>query len=495
MSRAMVVATCGWLTALALAQPCGVYWSEQFSPGAAPNSAVETLAVFDDDGDGPHAPALFAGGYFSQAGGTQVNYIAKWDGLGWSALGSGMTLPQHPLFAVYTVYPYDPDGAGPAPAKLIAGGDFTAAGDVSALHVAQWDGATWSALGTGLGGGPYGNVVAGLISFDEDGEGPNPPVLVAAGSFHWAGSTFVRNIAQWDGSSWLPLGAGFGDRPDVQPNVMSLGVYDSDADGPLLPQLYAGGNFMSSGEVPLHGIARWDGGTWSDVGGGVAGGPLPGVFALAVFDDDGDGPNPPALYAAGWFTMAGGMPANNIARWDGTSWSPLGDGVNREVCSLVVFDDDGPGPRPPALCVGGYFTMAGGQPANCLARWDGSSWEPVGGGTNGIVYTLAVFDDDGAGPHLPALFVGGWFTLAGTQPSENIAAWTPLSVPIGDMNCDGTLDFDDINPFVLYLSNLTAWRDVYPGCPPIVGDINCDGTYGQSSLGDINPFIALLTGR
>jgi hypothetical protein len=64
----------------------------------------------------------------------------------------------------------------------------------------------------------------------------------------------------------------------------------------------------------------------------------------------------------------------------------------------------------------------------------------------------------------------------------------------GDMNCDGLVDLADINPFVLYLSNITGWQGAYPACPPVVGDINCDGTYGQWSFGDINPFVALLTG-
>ncbi len=65
---------------------------------------------------------------------------------------------------------------------------------------------------------------------------------------------------------------------------------------------------------------------------------------------------------------------------------------------------------------------------------------------------------------------------------------------VGDMNCDGTVDFADINPFVLYLSDSVAWRAAYPDCPLTNGDINGDGTYGQWSLGDINPFVALLTG-
>jgi hypothetical protein len=65
---------------------------------------------------------------------------------------------------------------------------------------------------------------------------------------------------------------------------------------------------------------------------------------------------------------------------------------------------------------------------------------------------------------------------------------------VGDLNCDGSVDFGDINPFVLYLSNFAAWQTAFPGCNPLNGDINGDGTYGQASFGDINPFVALLSG-
>jgi hypothetical protein len=65
---------------------------------------------------------------------------------------------------------------------------------------------------------------------------------------------------------------------------------------------------------------------------------------------------------------------------------------------------------------------------------------------------------------------------------------------VGDMNCDGTVDFGDINPFVLYLSSFASWQATYEDCPATNGDINGDGTYGEGSFGDINPFVALLTG-
>jgi hypothetical protein len=60
----------------------------------------------------------------------------------------------------------------------------------------------------------------------------------------------------------------------------------------------------------------------------------------------------------------------------------------------------------------------------------------------------------------------------------------------GDLNCDGTVNFGDINPFVLFLSSFGVWQQTYANCPPQNGDINGDGTY--PSFGDINPFVALI---
>ncbi len=79
--------------------------------------------------------------------------------------------------------------------------------------------------------------------------------------------------------------------------------------------------------------------------------------------------------------------------------------------------------------------------------------------------------------------------LAGHQeerPADDVA------ICPGDLNCDGQIDFGDINPFVTYLSNNAAWQAEFPSCTPLNGDIDGDGTYGQGSLGDINPFVALF---
>ena len=95
--------------------------------------------------------------------------------------------------------------------------------------------------------------------------------------------------------------------------------------------------------------------------------------SLVVFDD-GSGP---ALYAGGLFATAGGVPANSVAKWDGSSWSGLGSGIpGGTVQALAVFDDGGG--SGPALFAAGAFTNAGGGSANRIAKWDGASWGPPG---------------------------------------------------------------------------------------------------------------------
>ena len=66
------------------------------------------------------------------------------------------------------------------------------------------------------------------------------------------------------------------------------------------------------------------------------------------------------LIAGGFFTMAGGVSANRVARWDGSSWSALGSGLNASVDSLTV---DGSG----KLFAGGGFTTVGGTTARFIA--------------------------------------------------------------------------------------------------------------------------------
>jgi len=379
----------------------GSAWFRLESPsGVGTSDWVCTLAVYDD-GSGS---ALYVGGYFATAGGVTVNHIARWNGSTWSAIGgpSGTGTNR----AVLTLAVYD-DGSGPA---LYAGGDFATAGGVIANHVARWDGSAWSGLSEPSGVGASDEVYA--LAVYDDGSGP---ALYAGGALGAAGGAIVDGVGKWDGHVWSGLGGP--SAVGVNGEVYALAVYD-DGSGPAL---YAGGSFTTAGGSTVNHIARWDGTTWSGLGGPSAVGVDDDVYSLAAYDDGGG----PVLYAGGWFETAGGLTVNGIARWDGTTWSrligPAGVGVDDAVDTLAVYDD-GSGP---ALYVGGWFDTAGGVTVNHIARWNGSAWSGLSNpsgpdpGTSGRVLTLAVYDD-GSGP---ALYVGGWFTSAGGVIVNRIARW------------------------------------------------------------------------
>ena len=59
----------------------------------------------------------------------------------------------------------------------------------------------------------------------------------------------------------------------------------------------------------------------------------------------------------------------------------------------------------------------------------------------------------------------------------------------GDTNCDCAVNFEDVNSFILALQGRAAYEAQYPGCPWLNADIDFDG---RVDLNDINPFIGLL---
>jgi hypothetical protein len=61
----------------------------------------------------------------------------------------------------------------------------------------------------------------------------------------------------------------------------------------------------------------------------------------------------------------------------------------------------------------------------------------------------------------------------------------------GDLNCDGVINFDDIDPFVLALSDPAGYQAQYPNCNIVSGDCNGDSVI---NFDDINAFIAILSG-
>lgn len=421
------------------------------------DAMVMALTVFDD-GSGP---VLYAGGGFVMAGDTTVNNIAKLQGDQWLPLGTGIGSSNGQVWAMGE---FD-DGTGPA---LFVGGDFAVAGGQQVNHIAKWDGSTWSPVGQGTSA-----TIRGAMTVFDDGSGP---ALYVGGDFTTAGGFEVNHVAKWDGEQWSALGSGVSGEFH---SVRALCVFD-DGHGPAL---YAGGNFTLAGGITVNGIARWDGSTWSAVGGGMGHDPSGTRLVRGlIVHDDGRGL---ALYATGQFASAGGVPVSDIARWDGESWSALGEGITSEPGSvptgrrLVVFDD-GSGP---ALYVGGTFTIAGGQTVNYIAKWDGASWSSLGSGMDDTVNAFAVFDEgDG-----PGLFVGGSFTMAGDIPSVRIAKWAWTCVADFDGDGDGDIDLIDFQAFVECLTGPVD--SIGPDCA--VFDENGDS---HVDLYDLGGFQEAFTG-
>src|SRR5205814_52961 len=111
-------------------------------------------------------------------------------------------------------------------------------------------------------------------------------------------------------------------------------VYAAVADGS--GNLYIGGRFTVVVNALATNIAKWNGTTWSALGSGLGGGFLPYappyVNALAISGTD--------LYAGGGFTIAGGNAASRIARWNGSTWAPLSSGLNSNVLALAISGND-----------------------------------------------------------------------------------------------------------------------------------------------------------
>ena len=133
------------------------------------NSSVRALTILAN-GD------LVAAGWIPTASGVTVNHIARWDGVAWSALGSGMNGWVDSLTTM-------------ANGDVIAGGTFTSAGGVSTTGLARRDGSVWSAIASGA------SVNAQTVTALSGGGGG----LIVAGD---ATNNAMLRIEHWDGSAW-----------------------------------------------------------------------------------------------------------------------------------------------------------------------------------------------------------------------------------------------------------------------------------------------------
>lgn len=264
-----------------------------------------------------------------------------------------------------------------------------------------FDGTNWSVLGDVYGSSPSGIAAVEDFCFFR-GE------LYVGGIFIRAGNAPAIGMAKWDGQDWAAVG-----------NFAGV-VACMTSDG---TNLYVGGSFTNFGGIVTTNIARWDGTNWSDMGGGL--GPYTASatsYVSTLVWHDG------LLYAGGTFTNSANGAINNLAVWNGSSWSQFAGGVNGNVASVVFSGNN--------VYVGGQFTTVGGSvAANNVAMWNGTTWSALGSGMKSSsnsrpINDLALFNSE--------LYATGNFTNAGGAAIPYFAKWNGSSwSSLGAFNSSG----------------------------------------------------------
>lgn len=275
---------------------------------------------------------LYAGGSFTDAGGSGADYLAQWNGSSWAVVKSATSINTD-VFALAR----GPDG------KIYIGGNFTNADGIAAAdYIVAYDpsAGTFAALGTG------GNAQVTSLAFAPDG------TLYAGGNFTLMGGVAnTAYIAKWNGSAWSALSTGM----DSTVNDIAIAP-----DGTL----YACGTFSNAGGTSAVKIAKWNGSAWSALGSGITGGSATPYTLLAA-------PNG-MLYVGGDFTTAGGVSSSYFAQWNGAGWSKPAGGSLNNLLRKIFRAPDG------TLYLSGTFTSAGGITlSDSITRWNGSSFAPA----------------------------------------------------------------------------------------------------------------------
>ncbi|MDX2359964.1 MAG: T9SS type A sorting domain-containing protein [Crocinitomicaceae bacterium] len=351
--------------------------------------------------------------------------VATWDGTSWSCLAGGVGI----VARAGVVW----DG------KLVVVGDFwnNFQPCVGCNGVAVWDGVSWSPLGNGVN-----NDVLTCTVWNNE--------LVIGGDMTQADGVPVARIAKWNGTIWESVGP--------------IGSFSNDIRcmTEFEGELWVGGDFNNVGGTGSHdGVVKYDPNTagWTGGNSGVdlVGGVNESVRVLYVNPNDGN------LYMGGEFPelIDGNVGVQDfdmggIAMYDGSDWTSLGTGLNEYCRAIHEYNGD--------IIAGGYFTDAGGTPANKIAKWDGTNWSAMGLG----------FDASGIDEYVKAattwngiFFAGGAYTQAEGNPMNYIAQWyepatsppvawmTPSSTTLCGSGCIDFVDNSTNGP--------TSWNWTFPG--------------------------------
>jgi len=203
----------------------------------------------------------------------------------------------------------------------------------------------------------------------------------------------------------LPGGCGFSIVPDTQAAPIGSGLGGAG----LVYSLWVDGEdlFAAGSSVPS-GVASWNGTMWTSFDSSATN--FGGAAPICVCVVGG------TIYVGGQFSLkdtAGTEISKNIARWNGASWEAVGGGIDGRVNTMTAFNGD--------LIAGGAFAKAGGVTATNVARWNGVAWSALSTGLDGEVDALTVFDSK--------LIAAGNLPTYSFVASYNGTPWSRLGGP------------------------------------------------------------------
>lgn len=338
------------------------------------------------------ASNIYYGGNYT-INGSGYKGIAYWDGTSWSPVGHGIS----------SLRDFPNDWSETVNCSVVSGGNLFVGGNFrdvlnsndtydEANGIAKWNGTSWVDIGSGISTGfvnPTTPTVYAILAIGSD--------IYIAGEFQSVNGTTVNSIAKWNGTTWSALGKGVTAGSQQLSSLATDGTY-----------LYIGGNFTQvtntdNSTVTVSNIARWNLSTltWSSVGKGVDN----GVSSMEV--------NNSYLYLVGGFTNATNsndtnVSANGIIKWDGTSWSVVGDNSNIGTLSDIEFYGTD------IYVAAAYWNGTSNEYK--VTKWNGSSWAACGGNANSNINAIKVSSTYGA------MFVGGNFSTVNGGTSASAAA-------------------------------------------------------------------------
>ena len=375
----------------------------------------------------------------------------------------------------------DPDGLGlDSPSHNVVAGTsgFYVSGNFSREHnideplIGHWTGEGWEAVGDIRAAGA---VHIGSLHVTDDG-------LIAIGSSGTSHHEGPDAAWHWNGSTWTPIlfpaglsihgstvaGGRFyvtAELDDSNPNRDRIFVWDGN-DWTTLPSRTTGevgpiavtdnGDVIVSitpttiENVAVAGIARWDGATWSSMG------ELDGYAASLATTGN-------AVFVGGIFQTVDGLPYAGLAKWEDGVWSAVGD------LAGYTFD----------LEIDGSVLYAlrhyQGEDETGLEfyvlRWDGRRWKVVGSAKPWVFRDIAANNGH--------VFATGDFIRIADRPSSYIAHWSACDFdvqscmysdgPCGDTDADDDIDTTDA---MISLSAAVGLAD----CALLFCDVNSNGT-------------------